>query len=323
MTKTSLYSALLVVSLAGPMLASDSAIVRIRVDLDSVSFEINGAQVEEDSYGNPLEAFNWFVVHLVPGAYEFRFTHPLYAEQLYKLDLDSGAVESIEPRFVVEDTSQDSAAYPIQIQSSPDSAYITIDSADADSVTPAVYSLLPGKYAIEVFKDGFEPLMHDLNHSSSYPGTLRFILKPLAPQPMVAESLGLGYFPVVPLIDERVADDQMRKFSSMSELFLIVPLAQGLVARALLAEEDKDVANALIISGVVLTVGSYLVGKLVSNKTRRRIIEQNIEIESQNARAQLANRDVDRSVREHNAQMQQEWRDENSDRGRVEVQRNP
>jgi hypothetical protein len=321
MTKTAQYVALLIVLWTGSVLASDSAVVRIRVDLDSVLLEVNGASVAEDSYGSPIEALNWFVLQLTPGSYEFRFTHPAHPEQLFQLELDSGDVESIEPKFIVMDSTVDSVAYPMRILSSPDSGFITIDSGASDSLTPAVYSLLPGKYAIEVFKDGFEPLQYDLIYSSSHPGALNFILKPLAPEPVVAESLGLEYFPVVPLQDERIADEQMQKFSSMSELFLIVPLAQGLVARALLAEEDKQVANIMIASGVVLTAGSYLLGKLVSNRTRKRIIEENAEIESQNARAQVANRDVDREVREFNAQMQQQWKEENSDRGRVEVQR--
>ena len=40
----------------------DSALVRIRTDVDSAKIQINNQGIFEDSYGNPLIKNSWFII---------------------------------------------------------------------------------------------------------------------------------------------------------------------------------------------------------------------------------------------------------------------
>ena len=104
----------------------------------------------------------------------------------------------------------------------------------------------------------------------------------------------------------------------MAEAFAIVPLAQGVMAR-LVFGEDAHQANVLIAAGVVLTAGSYFLGKLLSKRKLSSIREQNAVIEEANLAAKTHNDEVDLAIRDQYSGEIRQWRSETQDDGRVET----
>jgi hypothetical protein len=123
------------------------------------------------------------------------------------------------------------------------------------------------------------------------------------------------------LKDETAADAVRKRCNGLAELFAIVPLGQGVMARIAWGEDGRREANTLIIAGVGLTTGPYLLGSILSKRKRGTIRAANKLITRQNTEAQEYNRQVEKQVRELNAAAVAEWGTHNRVRGRVEVVR--
>jgi hypothetical protein len=190
---------------------------------------------------------------------------------------------------------------------------------DLEITAPAEIFVAPGTHTLELDKDGFEPLTHEFNDSGGEDFSLRFVLRSAQPVPLAAEELGLVRRPTLVLRDEGEADVVRKRYNSFAEMFAIVPLGQGVMARIVAGEGARKEANTLILTGIGLTAGSYLLGSILSKRKRSAVRSDNELIKQQNAEGQDHNRQLDKQVREFNAAAMAEWSTRNRDRGRVEV----
>jgi len=214
----------------------------------------------------------------------------------------------------------DSETTTLFVTSSPESSYVSLTGGDSTAVTPLSLSLQPGKYQLEVVKEGFEPLSHEFGLLAGQRISAQFILKSLPPPPLTVDSLELFYIPEKPLIDINDADQLGQSFKRMAEIFAIIPLGQGIIARMILTENDRSQAEILIGVGAVLSGGSLLLGKILSNHKRRAIEATNRRIEEENIASRNYNQDVDRQLKEKNEEAQLLWMKENEKRGRVVIE---
>jgi hypothetical protein len=207
----------------------------------------------------------------------------------------------------------------VAITSDPEGVEIWINDSNTSLVTPAAVKLDSAWRKIEVFKEGREPLTFERGEASRVPESLHFVLRTLPPPVMTSDSLGLTLIQQFPLQDENEANRLMQRYASLAELFAIIPLSQAVIVRPFVDGDDRAVVNALIVAGVGLTVGTYILGKVLSSKKRKDIARQNAEVQKSNAIAEASNREVAQTVREANAAALLHWERENAGRGRVDV----
>lgn len=208
----------------------------------------------------------------------------------------------------------------VTVTSDPDSALVNVDEKTATEATPVDLILDSGVYQLEVIKEGYEPLTHELKLLAGRRLSARFILKSFPPLPVAAESLGLEYLPEKKIEDIHAAERVSSSFNRAAETFLIMPLGQGILARFIMDDNNRREANIMIISGTVLSVGSWILGKVLSNKKLRDINAANARIEQENKLIYEYNEDIDRQLKEANEQALTNWQQENARRGRVIIE---
>lgn len=125
-----------------------------------------------------------------------------------------------------------------------------------------------------------------------------------------------------PLLNEETALDTQKKFSSLAETFLVFPLAPGIIGQLAFAGEEGYPADALVISGMALSVGSYMLGKVFSSQKLHTIRAINDRRKVANQRAQQHNQMVEKALSDHGAAIA-EWAMESEGRGKVIVKRGP
>ncbi|MDH3891916.1 MAG: PEGA domain-containing protein [candidate division Zixibacteria bacterium] len=310
---------LLVLLFAHAAAAQDTASVKIKVDVDNVLLTVNSDTVAEDSHGSSLTKGAWFILNLPVGDYEFGFNHAGFETQHQSVSLTPNQIVTLDIAFLPPVIPAEPATGAVTVESEPDSATIMVDGRAVESVTPAQLDLAVGERMVEVVGPGFELLSKTVTVDSMHRTIMKYTLRPEPPPELTAESLGLVYDDQLPKINEEKADMLRRQFNSMAETFAIIPLGQGLLASVLLDSDDQGTAHALIISGVVLTAGSYLLGKTLSARKLRNIQSENEEIDSYNARADAHNFEVDQAVNAANKEAMKKYQIDNRGRGRVKV----
>lgn len=230
-------------------------------------------------------------------------------------------VDPFESRF--DSLSIDSAAINLVITSSPDSASIYLESKGTESVTPAGFTLSPGKYTLEVVRENYEPLAQNITLQMGTDVTVGFILKAFPPLPLTAESLGMEYKPIIKPRDLGEADAVMQRYSRLAEVFAIIPFGQGLLGKFLASESNQKEANILLISGAFLSIGSYTIGKIASSRKRKKIEKHNLIAKEENELIMQENKEIDQLINEQNRLAVDRWLSENSGRGKVVIDKSP
>jgi hypothetical protein len=205
------------------------------------------------------------------------------------------------------------------VASEPAGASIFVQNQSVGLTTPGTIYRLPGETLVEVMLEGYEPLATRIKLDLGQTITLHFMLKSFPPPPLPVESLGLAKLPILSLMNEKIAEQAKKKWSNLAEIFAIVPLGQGILAKLLLPSEQQNSANAMIISGVVLTVGTHIVSKAVGKHRLRWVRQRNQEIPAENDSAARHNAEIDKMVTEANEQATDRWLRENEKRGVVTV----
>jgi hypothetical protein len=337
----------LVFSFAASALAQPPGygLVRLRVDLDSVTVNLNGDLWVANSSTNYAPVGVWTDITLAPGSHVFEFQHPDYTPFAREVTIIAGQTEDIDINFTGKPPeSPDSAIVPsstheierpvpedsavtvaagdtvvMNVVTDPDSAEVFVDGRSTGLVGPGAFSVVVGQHLVEVFKEGFEPLSHRIEVAANKSVQVKFSLKIGAPSVMTPESLGMAQMPMMPMRNLEEAETPKVFWNNMAETFAIVPLGQGLVAKLLLHDEAQKGANMLVITGVALTGGSYLLGRFLSSRKHDRIVAQNEWIVQQNDSARIYNRDLNHLVRESNDMAVERWLEENRTRGTVTI----
>jgi len=211
----------------------------------------------------------------------------------------------------------DTSLATLYITSSPESSFVDIKGRSSTEVTPLTLGLQPGDYQLEIFKEGFEPLSHNFGLMAGQRISAQFILKSYPPPPLTVDSLDLFYIPERPLLDINEADRLGQSFKRMAEMFAIIPMGQGIIARLILSGDYRRQADILIATGAVLSAGSLITGKVLSNRKRRAIEDANRQIGEDNAASQKHNLEIDRQLKDKNDEARQLWELENENHGRV------
>jgi hypothetical protein len=207
----------------------------------------------------------------------------------------------------------------LSITSTPDSGMILVDGIGLDLKSPGRIVVPAGEHVVEVYLSGYEPLADTLEIESGQALNLDFLLSPLPPQPMAAESLGLLRLPILKPIDEKHADRVKAQWTALAEAFAVMPLGQGVVARIALSEDHRTQANALILTGIGLSVGSWIASKILFKRKLRQIRRRNEEIPGENRAAQRHNLEVEQLLAEANASAVDEWLEASMGTGKVTV----
>lgn len=207
----------------------------------------------------------------------------------------------------------------IIILSEPEKASIFLNNKETVMLTPAELKLPVGEYVIELVFADHDPLATRIKLAKDQTVTATFPLKPFPPPPVTPDQLGLKIIPSKPLLDEQIAARLKKRWRSVTETFLIVPLGQGLLAKLLLADENQSEANALILTGVGLTVGSYLLGSVFHRRKLHQIRKRNEEIPLENEQAKAANLKLDELVKSSNTDLVKNWLLECEGKGKVKI----
>jgi len=298
---------------------ADSTLVRIRTDVDISNFQINDSSYITDSYNNPLSANNWFLIHLSNGEYRFSLQ---YREQQIDTSLIIENQESIalEISFLHKNEILKESDLPkLYITSNPDSGFITLDGKTLDILTPTFISIPKDTISVEVYKDGYIPLVTDLMIKELQKKQVKFILMPMEPAPLNADSLGYTLEKPIQPLDIRAVDKIKNKYIGMAETFMIFPFAQGLIAKIVLDEDNQTEANILVGSGAILSAGSYILSKILSKRKSNEIKERNVEIDRQNLEIKSSNKEIELIVRKANAEKKVKWKEKSANKGVVEI----
>lgn len=290
--------------------AADSASVKIRVDIENVSVSVNDSAVSLDSYGSSLSANTWFILNLSPGQYSFAFYHADYDSVKREINIAAGEIEDIEIYYLSQpsDTLTDEVGIGvIQVTSVPDSVFIVVNGNQIEEQTPASLQLPYGIYNIEVNKEGLEPLSDSVRLNSSSNIIMEYLMRPLPPAPVSAESPGMAKEAMIQKTDERTADALKQKYYNLAEMFAIIPLGQGIFGKLLMEGDYEKTTNTMILSGAILSGGSLILGKILSSRKRKQIIIENQRIVELNEYNKAQNRAIDDKVAEYNDQKLEEW----------------
>lgn len=313
---------------AGATELPDSGMVRILVDQVGVTVSLNGEETTLDFQGQPLQRSEWFIIPVPVGIHVLTLDKEGYKPLARSITVIRDEVVTVEADFPAADEDPASTIQSpssilelskLLVTSEPTHAKIHLGEEQERLHTPAELNLRPGDYSVSVSTEGFEPLTHQLSLRSGHSLSLGFLLKENQPAPVSAEEMGLEYKPVIPPINEEQADQLRRRFYSMAETFAIVPLGQGVLARMVIGEDGKREANALIITGAGLTIGSYLLGRIISARKLTRIRSRNEAIVVENKLAKEHNKGIDQIVREKSTEIETKWQAENQNRGRVVI----
>ncbi len=226
--------------------------------------------------------------------------------------------EDVDSMYSESDTA---VATVLIVDSDPDSANILIGGKASEVTTPYSFSLADTVSLVEVVKTGYEPLAEKIRLSPGEKVIATYLLKAFPPDPITPAELGFEPVPQQPILDEKAADRLKSKFFGLSLTFAIVPFGQGVLAKALLEDDDKGLGDALMISGAVLSAGSYALGKILSSKRRSDIKRKNEIIKIENEAAKEQNREIDKAVKTAYDEAIELWIEDSADKGRVIIER--
>jgi hypothetical protein len=207
----------------------------------------------------------------------------------------------------------------LKLESDPPRAFFKFGSADSLLVAPADTLLPGGYYRIETSLAGYTPLVHEVRLAPGDTVTLHFILLVEKPVPPAAEELGMVYQPVIPMVPEEQAYTVRKKYNTMAEIFAIIPLAQGVMAAVALGGGEDYLTGELVVAGAVLSIGSFVMGRIMSSRKMSQIKRTNQELTVENAEAERHNSNIEMEIRRTHAQTMREWQAEAQWRGRVEI----
>jgi hypothetical protein len=122
----------------------------------------------------------------------------------------------------------------------------------------------------------------------------------------------------IPLLEEKLAKEKQAPYSTMSEIFLVFPLAPGVLGLAVSEGEGQFPAEVLIVTGLVLSVGSYLLGQYVLSRELDNIRALNDERRAANIRVKDHNILIKKAMADHERAINI-WIEESEGRGRVIV----
>lgn len=308
--------------------AQGEGTVEIGVDVDSVLLSIDGVPYLPDSTRPEISSANTATIVLPSGEHSLEFSRPGYEPITKVVMVTAGSIAEVNLNFAAiggaESFGNNEGAITegvasLEILSDPDNAAIYLNNKDLGQPTPYMLEVPGGNHVVELMLEGYESLAERVEVAANQRASLQFVLKTLPPPATTADELGLVKAPQTPLMDENLAIKTKQWWNGLSETFLIVPLGQGLMAKLLLDDNNQKEANVLVISGVALTAGSYLLGKIMSARKRRQIIHRNEEIVIENDAVRKHNSEIDQIVRDTNNQSIERWLDENKRRGRVKV----
>ncbi len=308
-------------SICANIKAEDSTLIRIQTDVDNVQLKINDSLYLLDNFSNKLTANNWFLITVAKGELHFVLKNQNEVIDTTIIISDQNVL-ALELRFLsqtIEDSLTVENKNNLFITSVPDSGFITINGTTLDVFTPSYLYVPDDSVIVEIYKDGYEPLVTDFLLLEFQKKQVEFILKPMVPAHLNADSLGYTMEKEIPPKDIRNADQIEDKYMGMAETFLIFPFAQGLVAKLALNDNNQTVANVMVGSGAILSAGSYLLSKILSKKKRNEIKAMNKEIEKQNIDIKSSNKEIELLVRSLNAERIMKWEDENVNKGVVKI----
>lgn len=306
--------------------ANDSTLVRIRTNVDSAEIKINDSLYMHDNYDNKLSAHSWFIISLSRG--EFHVVIKFEDLQLDTLiTIENQELVSIEFPFILEQTESEIDSVggsrgierKLFVTSIPDSGIITIDGKTLEMLTPANLLVNKDTVKVEVYKYGYEPLVTDLMMAALQEHQVQFILSPSKPVYLTADSLGYTFENMIPPLNKRLADKLHTKYMGMAETFMIFPLAQGLILKLTLGDDNQAISNIMVGSGAILTVGSYFLSKILPKRKLKEIEEKNLDIEMQNLEIKVSNQEIESKIRELNAERVVKWKEEKRDKGVVKL----
>lgn len=314
--------------ICGSLMAQDSALVRIRLDVDQAELDINGQKTEFDSFGNKLTKDSWFILHLETGEYQFSLTSLPFikldttivftSNQTFTWDLRL-TTRPVSEIVLYETKPENVEVVQLDLFSDPDSCEIYFNGVKQSFMSPKTIYMNPGMYKFQMDKDGYEPLTADIDLRGFQKVTATF--KPMIsqPEPVTAEKLGLVYVKQQPLLDINEAKKTKDMYSSLAESFLIFPLSQGILARLVVDDNQEKAANIMVGTGVVLTLGSYILSKVMFKKKHNQIMAENEKRRQDNTLAKEANKTNDRTVQDENDLLMQSWMADNMNRGSVDI----
>ena len=196
--------------------ANDSTLVRIRTDVDSVEFKINDSIYVHDNYNNLLSANNWFIISLTKGEYHFvlQFEDQIVDTVFIIENQELIALEFpfIQEQAEIEIGAAEESSYVVGsgkrifVISVPDSGFITVDGKTLEMMTPTFFAVEKDRVTVEVYKDGYEPLVTDLMAEELQRKQVQFILRPMSPNHLNADSLGYTLEKLVSMYDIRVVE---------------------------------------------------------------------------------------------------------------------
>jgi hypothetical protein len=218
----------------------------------------------------------------------------------------------------VDTQAQDETAL-LTLESDPPGAYFQFGNLDSVLQARADTTLSAGEYRIESSLVGHQPLIHQITLSPGDTLTLRFVLLAAEPVRPVPEDLGLSYEIVMPLIMEEQSDAVRSRYNTMAEVFAIVPLLQGVMAAVALGGGHDYFSAELMVAGVCLSGGSYLLGRYMGKRKLAGVRRENETLTALNQTANQHNKEVDLQIRSVHSEAMREWRSEASWRGAVET----
>lgn len=123
----------------------------------------------------------------------------------------------------------------------------------------------------------------------------------------------------IPMLDEKGADEKREQFDSLAETFFVFPMAPGFFGMAAPEDEGGFPSGTLFFSGLVLVVGSFLLGEYVHSRELKNIRALNDERRATNAKVKEHNLRVEEAVDEYNQAIAL-WGLESEGRGQVVVE---
>ena len=122
----------------------------------------------------------------------------------------------------------------------------------------------------------------------------------------------------IPLLEEKLAKEKQAPYSTMSEIFLVFPLAPGVLGMVVSEGEGQFPAEVMIVTGLVLSIGSYLLGQYVLSRELENIRALNDERRAANMRVKDHNILIKKAMADHERAVKT-WLEESEGRGRVIV----
>lgn len=296
---------------------NSTGILRIQIDVNNATLTIDGEIISIDSYGNRLIGQSSFILSLSPGDYNLIFSAENYRPIDTTITMVLNEVLPLNIQFIVDDLAVDSVMNPVNVNitSQPENIKILLKNKSDTITTPDSVSLLPGTLSFNAFCEGYQSLVTNYELAANDNVSLEFLLKTNKPAKITILDLGLEYKPILLERSEREANVIRSKYTALAEMFVIFPLTQGILAKLILDNDNDKDADILIISGAVLSVGSFLLGKILHKKRKKYIQRYNEQLIFDNQLARKFNSDIDMTIKTQNTENLKQWELENNDKG--------